>query len=61
MNKTKILRDLEYISGGLTTFKHLIKSDKSGHGAQYYDLFQDWNDILYNVIDQIAKEQDENA
>ena len=59
MDKVKILRDLEYVSGGLTALKHIFSSDKEN--APYYELFQDWNDIIYNVIDQIAKERIENA
>lgn len=58
MNRTKILRDLEYISGGLVTLKTLCNREDKNQG-RYYDLIEDWNDILYNIIDQIAKENDD--
>ena len=55
MNRVKVLRDLEFLSGGLTTLKTLYTD---GNNGKLYDLIQDWNDILFNVIDQIAKEND---
>lgn len=59
-NKVKILRDLEYISGGLVALKVLCNKEDKNQG-RYYDLFEDWNDILYHVIDQIAKEDIKDA
>ena len=55
MNRVKILRDLEFLSGSLTTLKTLYTD---GNNGKLYELIQDWNDILFNVIDQIAKEND---
>lgn len=59
MDKVKILRDLEYVSGGIVTLKALCNREDKLQG-KYYELFQDWNELLYNIIDQIAKEN-ENA
>lgn len=55
MNRVKILRELEFLSGSLTTLKTFYKD---GNNGKLYDLIQNWNDILFNVIDQIAKEND---
>lgn len=56
MNRIKILRDLEYLAGGLTTMRALYKD---GNNTKLFDLMEDWNDILINVIDQIAKENED--
>lgn len=56
MNRIKILRDLEYLAGGLTTMRVLYKD---GNNTKLFDLMEDWNDILINVIDQIAKENED--
>lgn len=60
MNRIKILRDLEYIAGGLVTLKTLCNREDKIQG-RYYDLIEDWNDILYNVIDQLAKEEEDEV
>ena len=60
MNRTKILRDLEYISGGMVTLKMLCNREER-YQARYFDLLEDWTNILYNVIDQLAKEEEDKV
>ena len=58
-NKEKILRDLEYISGGVTTLKTLSNTNsKSGEAS--YRLFDEWQDIICNIMDMIEEDY-ENA
>ena len=52
MDRVRILRDLEYLSGGLTVIKSLCK-DKDENFRQLVD---DWEDIIYSVIDEIEEE-----
>lgn len=58
MNKGRILRDIEYINGGITTLKMLCKTDeKSSIYAAYYQLFDEWQDILCSMIDDIEEDE----
>ena len=58
MNKQRILRDIEYINGGITTLKMLCKTDeKSQVYAAYYQLFDEWQDILCSMIDDIEEDE----
>lgn len=59
-NKERILRNLEYISGGITALKTLYKAANSPVSASYYELCNNWQDILFETIDMI-EEDNENA
>ena len=59
-NKERILRNLEYLEGGITALKTLCNATNSPVGASYYDLFSDWQDILCETVDMI-EEDNENA
>lgn len=58
MNKTSILRDLEYLAGGLSVVKTLFKNDEKQ--TKYYSMFDTWQDIVYNLMDEV-EEEDDNA
>ena len=60
MDKVRILRDLEYLNGGIVVMKRLSDNNKEEYKPMK-DMFDEWNDIIYNIIDQIAKENDKNA
>ena len=54
-NQEKILRDLEYINGGITTLKAILKTN-TDKNRPYYDLCDEWQDIIYHVIDMIEED-----
>ena len=54
MNKERILRDIEYINGGMTAFKALCKQD--GDKFSPYKMFDEWQDILCSIIDMIEED-----
>lgn len=58
MDKARILRELEYLSGGINVVKTLFKNDEKQQ--KYYFMFDTWNDIIFNIIDMVEKD-DENA
>ena len=45
--KENVLRDLEYLCGGIDSLRALIEND------DYRRLFSDWKEILVDVIDAI--------
>ena len=57
-NKERILRDIEYINGGITALKTLFNNE--GKHAPYYQLMDEWQDIICSVIDLIEEDY-ENA
>ena len=58
-NKEKILRDLEYVNGGVTAFKTLCNSE--GKFASYYRMLDEWQDILCNIMDMIEEDYNHDA
>ena len=58
-NKERILRDIEYISGGITTFKAMYKQAGEKFDP-YYAVFDEWQDTLCSMIDMIEEDY-ENA
>lgn len=58
MNKEKILRDLEYVNGGITTLKATFEINAEKHHP-YYNLCDEWQDVICNVIDMIEEDYDE--
>ena len=52
-NKERIMRDLEYISGGITAFKAICQKDKDD---RFFRLIDDWQDIIYHIIDMIEED-----
>ena len=55
-NKERILRDLEYVSGGITTLRTLSANKKDC--AATYNLFEEWQDIICSIIDMIEEDYD---
>lgn len=53
-NRERILRDIEYISGGITALKTLCNNEEKY--ASNYRLLDEWHDILYNIIDMIEED-----
>lgn len=58
-NKEQILRNLEYISGGFSVIQALCKAENTSINAAYYDLFEDWHDTLFEVMDLIEEEEED--
>ena len=52
-NKEKILRDLEFIGGGIRALKAYTDRDKY---PLPYQLYDEWNDIIYSVIDAVEED-----
>lgn len=58
MNKNDVLRDLEYLNGGIYALRIITKDEK------YSAIFSEWQDIVINLIQVISKggyEDAENA
>lgn len=55
MNKERILRDIEYVNGGITAFKSLCDKENKGQ-ARHYELLDEWQDILCSIIDMIEED-----
>lgn len=56
-NKERILRDIEYVNGGMTAFKALCKQSGDKF-TPYYVVFDEWQDILCSIIDMIEEDYD---
>jgi hypothetical protein len=54
-NKERILRDIEYISGGITVFKSLCDKENKSQ-ARYYKILDEWQDILCFITDMIEED-----
>lgn len=59
-NKERILRNLEYLEGGITALKTLCDAANSPVGESYYKLLSEWQDILYEALVMI-EEDNKNA
>ena len=59
-NKERMLRNLEYIEGGITALKTLCNVTNNSTIESYYKLFSEWQDILYDTIVMI-EEDNKNA
>lgn len=57
MNRERILRDLEYVGGGMTALREMCDKENKSQ-KRYYDLLDDWIDVLYNVISAIGEDED---
>lgn len=58
MNKERILRDIEYVNGGITAIKALFESNKE-RNAPFYMVFDEWQDILCSIIDMIEEDYED--
>ena len=58
-NKEQILRNLEYISGGITAFKAICAEDE--RHPHTCEMIEDWQDTIYCTIDMIEEDYCENA
>ena len=54
-HKNDVLRDLEYIMGGVVTLEKLTK-EKPDSG--WYTVFTEWRNTLASIIDDIIDEED---
>ena len=50
MNKESVLRDLDYIYGGMAALRTLCQRDSN---KEWYNLMEDWCDVISNVIAEI--------
>ena len=58
-DKEQILRNLEYINGGITAFKQLCLDSKNHQGT--IDMIEDWQDTICNTIDMIEEVYNKDA
>ena len=58
-NKEQILRNLEYIGGGMTTLKTLCSNKEKSYNIPYYDLMEEWIDTIYDTIRLIEEDYGE--
>lgn len=56
-NREKILRDIEYISGGINAFKSLCDKENKGQ-ERHYKILDEWHDILFSIMDMIEEDYD---
>lgn len=55
-NKERIMRDLEYVCGGIAAMSGICLDEKSKHWKR---LFDEWNENLCEVIDLIEEDYNE--
>ena len=53
-NKEQILCNLEYLGGGMTALKCMC--GKKENNAPYYELMEEWNEIIYDTIGLIKED-----
>ena len=58
-NKEQILRNLEYLGGGMTTFKTLCGNRENKYNIPYCDLMEEWVDTIYDTIELIEEDYEE--
>ena len=56
-NKERILRNLEYLGGGMTAFKTMCGNKENN--AAYYDLMEEWLETIYDIIGLIEEDYEE--
>ena len=52
-NKEQILRNLEYVGGGLNTLKMLMDNGKN---ENYIELFEEWYNLIFDTVDLIKED-----
>lgn len=50
MNKEQILRDLEYLGGGMDA---MAKMCNGRANEQLYKLMTEWHEIVYNIVYEV--------
>ena len=55
-NRERIMRDLEYLSGGITAIKSVCNEERD---ARFYRLLGEWQDTIYSIIDMIEEDYEE--
>jgi len=53
-NKEEIMRNLEYLAGGMFVFK--IMCGNKENNAPYYNLMEEWSDIIFNTMELIGED-----
>ena len=53
MNKTSILRNLEFLDGGMTAIYNITAEKDNGVKL----LIDEWRDIIYSIIDEIEEDE----
>jgi hypothetical protein len=53
MDKTSILRNLEFLDGGMTAIYN-ITTEKDN---DFKLLIEEWRDIIYSIIDEIEEDE----
>lgn len=54
-NKEKIIRNLEYICGGIAAIKCIFNTDDKRNAA-IYQLLDDWEENLYETMELIEED-----
>lgn len=60
-DKQTILRDLEYVIGGITALKTMYKAQDEKKFTPFYELCDEWQDILCSVIDLVEEDSNNDA
>jgi len=58
MDKQRLVRDIEYVNGGIHALSSLMNLDRD-YERRYVGLFEEWNNILDNVATQLSRENEE--
>lgn len=57
MNKEQILRNLDYIAGGIFIVKKMCENDKDY--KNWVEICDEWEDIIFDIIDLIKEDYEE--
>lgn len=55
MNKEQVLRDLEYLGGGMDAMAKMCNSKAN---APLYELMTEWREIVYNIVYEVVRGHD---
>lgn len=58
-NRERILRNLEYINGGITAFKAICAEDE--RHPHTCEMIEDWQDTICCTIEMVEEDYCENA
>ena len=53
MDKVSVLRNLEYLDGGMSAIYNLMKEKDD----RFKLLVEEWRDIIYSIIDEIEEDE----
>lgn len=53
MDKTSILRNLEFLDGGMATIYNLVTEKDN----RFKLLMEEWRDVIYSIIEEIEEDE----